>query len=276
MSIKLVLVGCGNMGYAMLAGWVQSGRVKPGEVAVVEPAAALRERAAALGVPTASDIANLPSGAQPDVVVVAVKPQVIRDVLVACTAWGNGKSTFLSIAAGTPVSTFQQILGRRTPIIRCMPNIPAVIGKGMIVVYRSPQVTKDVEAFVLNLLSANGRVAMIRNEGLMDAATAVSGSGPAYVFHFIECLTAAAEKVGLPADTAKLLALQTVYGATSLAAESKAEPGDLRQQVTSPNGTTAAALSILMGEDRLENLLGAAIEAARARSEELGDIVLGQ
>jgi pyrroline-5-carboxylate reductase len=104
----------------------------------------------------------------------------------------------------------------------------------------------------------------------MDAVTAVSGSGPAYIFHFIECLTAAAEQVGLPADTAKLLAMQTVYGAAALAAESGAEPGELRKQVTSPNGTTAAALNVLMGEDRLKNLLAEAVEAARARSVELG------
>ena len=154
--------------------------------------------------------------------------------------------------------------------MRCMPNTPAAIGKGMMVTFANANVTEETKHFVADLLSASGEVATIDDESLMDAVTAVSGSGPAYVFHFIECLTAAAEKAGLPEKTAKLLAMQTVYGAASLAAESSEDPGVLRQQVTSPNGTTAAALAVLMGEDRLKILLGEAVEAARARSVELG------
>ena len=118
-------------------------------------------------------------------------------------------------------------------------------------------------------MSTSGRVARIDSEDLMDAVTAVSGSGPAYIFHFIECLSAAAEKAGLPAETARLLAMQTVYGAASLAAESGEEPGRLREQVTSPNGTTAAALGVLMGENRLRDLVTEAVEAAKKRSVEL-------
>jgi len=140
----------------------------------------------------------------------------------------------------------------------------------MMVVYSNPLVTDDVRRFVAELLSASGVVTTIDNENLMDAVTAVSGSGPAYIFHFIEALTVAAEKAGLPIDTARLLAMQTVYGAAALAAESGEEPGVLRQQVTSPNGTTAAALAVLMGEDRLTKLLTEAVEAARLRSIELG------
>src|SRR5690606_28950065 len=117
----------------------------------------------------------------------------------------------------------------------------------MMVVCANGNVTAETSAFVQELLAASGAVATVNDEGLMDAVTAVSGSGPAYIFHFIECLTAAAEQAGLPTDTAKLLAMQTVYGAASLAAESNEEPGVLRQQVTSPNGTTAAALGVLMG-----------------------------
>jgi len=138
------------------------------------------------------------------------------------------------------------------------------------VVFSNPLVSDDVRRFVLELLSASGVVTTIDDEGLMDAVTAVSGSGPAYIFHFIEALTTAAEKAGLPAETAKLLAMQTVFGAASLAAESDAEPGELRRQVTSPNGTTAAALAVLMGEDRLTKLVTEAVEAARLRSIELG------
>jgi pyrroline-5-carboxylate reductase len=181
-----------------------------------------------------------------------------------------GRATFLSIAAGTGIAAFTEILGAETAVMRCMPNTPAAIGKGMMVTFANDKVADATKAFVLDLLSASGEVTAIDSESLMDAVTAVSGSGPAYVFHFIECLTAAAEKAGLPAKTARLLAMQTVFGAASLAAESREDPGVLRQQVTSPNGTTAAALAVLMGGDRLKDLLGEAVEAARVRSVELG------
>jgi pyrroline-5-carboxylate reductase len=194
---------------------------------------------------------------------------VIREVVAGYTRFA-GTSTFLSIAAGTGIQTFTEILGPNAAVIRCMPNTPAAIGKGMLVVFSNPNVAGRSKAFVGDLLSASGEVATIDNEGLMDAVTAVSGSGPAYIFHFIECLTAAAEKAGLPAETAKLLAMQTVFGAASLAAESREDPAVLRKQVTSPNGTTAAALGVLMGGDRLKTLLTEAVEAARARSVELG------
>jgi pyrroline-5-carboxylate reductase len=270
MTIKLVLAGCGNMGFAMLAGWLKSGKLAPSAVFVVEPNADLRQRAAALGCGTGADAGDIPAEAVPDLVVIAVKPQVIREVTAAYKRFGDGRTTFVSIAAGTPAATFEEILGGRAPIVRCMPNTPAAIGKGMMVVFSNRLVSDGTKGFVADLLSASGEVATIEDEGLMDAVTAVSGSGPAYIFHFIEALTVAAEKAGLPAATAKLLAMQTVYGAASLAAESGEDPGLLRQQVTSPNGTTAAALAVLMGEDRLTRLLMQAVEAARLRSIELG------
>ena len=270
MTIRLVLAGCGNMGYAMLAGWLKSGKLAPPAVFVVEPNDALRKRAEALGCGGAADAAGIPAEAAPSLVVIAVKPQVIREVTAAYKRFGDGRTTFLSVAAGTPVATFTEILGDRTPIVRCMPNTPAAIGKGMMVVFSNPLVSDDTKRFVADLLSASGEVAEIDDEGLMDAVTAVSGSGPAYIFHFIEALTVAAEKAGLPSKTAGLLAMQTVYGAASLAAESREDPGVLRQQVTSPNGTTAAALAVLMGEERLTKLLTEAVEAARLRSIELG------
>ncbi|MBZ9674491.1 pyrroline-5-carboxylate reductase [Mesorhizobium sp. ES1-1] len=270
MTIRLVLAGCGNMGYAMLSGWLKSGKLAPSAVFVVEPNADLRQRAAALGCDTAPDAGDIPADAVPELVVIAVKPQVIRDVSAAYKRFGDGRTTFVSVAAGTPSATFEAILGHRAPIVRCMPNTPAAIGRGMMVVFSNKLVSEDTKRFVTDLLSASGEVTTIEDEGLMDAVTAVSGSGPAYIFHFIEALTVAAEKAGLPAATAQLLAKQTVYGAASLAIESDEEPGVLRQQVTSPNGTTAAALAVLMGEDRLTNLLTEAVEAARLRSIELG------
>ncbi|MER9960009.1 pyrroline-5-carboxylate reductase [Mesorhizobium sp. M0045] len=270
MTIRLVLAGCGNMGSAMLSGWLKADKLPPAAVFVIEPNAELRKRAEALGCSAAADADAIPAHAVPTLVVIAVKPQVIRNVTAGYIRFNDGRTTFLSIAAGTPVATFEGILGDRAPILRCMPNTPAAIGKGMMVVFSNRLVSEDTKRLVADLLSANGQVADIGDEGLMDAVTAVSGSGPAYIFHFIEALTVAAEKAGLPGKVAKLLAMQTVYGAASLAAESGEEPGVLRQQVTSPNGTTAAALAVLMGEDRLTRLLTEAVEAARLRSIELG------
>jgi pyrroline-5-carboxylate reductase len=268
MSLKVVLAGCGNMGFAMLAGWLKAGSLKPGEVLVVEPNAELRARAEKLGCKVGANASGLTG--EPLLVVLAVKPQVIRDVTQSYAALGNGSTTFVSVAAGTPVSTFSEILGDKTPIIRVMPNTPAAIGKGMMVGFTNDHVKDATRQFVEELLATSGEVAFIDDEVLMDAVTAVSGSGPAYIFHFIECLTAAGEKAGLPSETARLLAMQTVYGAASLAAESDEEPATLRKQVTSPNGTTAAALEVLMGGDRLKNLVTEAVEAARLRSVELG------
>jgi pyrroline-5-carboxylate reductase len=270
MAVKVVLVGCGNMGYAMLAGWLKSGKLVAGEAFVVEPNAALRERAAKLGSETAADAGGFAADLAPDLVVFAVKPQVMRDVVPAYRRLADRGTTFLSIAAGTGIAVFEELLGKTAAIVRCMPNTPAAIGKGMMVVVSNGNVGQRTKEFVADLLSASGKVATVDDEALMDAVTAVSGSGPAYVFHFIEALTAAAEHAGLQPETARLLAMQTVYGAASLAAESGEDPGMLRQQVTSPNGTTAAALGVLMGEERLTRLVTEAVEAARLRSIELG------
>lgn len=269
MAVEIVLVGCGNMGYAMLAGWLTSGRLKLGEVVVVEPSDALRARAAQLGATTVADASAIDADVAPRLVIFAVKPQVILDIVPAYARFAS-TATFVSVAAGTPIAAFETALGDGARIVRCMPNTPAAIGKGMMVVVANVHTDEPTMEFIRELLSASGAVTTIDDENLMDAVTAVSGSGPAYVFHFIECLTAAGEAAGLPAETAKLLAMQTVFGAASLAAESNDEPGELRRQVTSPNGTTAAALSVLMDGDRLKTLVGEAVEAARARSVELG------
>ena len=268
MSGAVVLVGCGNMGRAMLEGWLASGRLAPADALVVEPAEALRAKAAALGATALADAGEIGKDVTPRLVVFAVKPQVVRDVIPAYARF-KASATYVSVVAGTPIAAFEQLLGADAAIIRCMPNTPAAIGKGMMVTFANPHVTAEATALVDGLLSASGEVTAIGEEGLLDAVTAVSGSGPAYVFHFIECMTAAGEAAGLPADKAKLLAMQTVYGAASLAQASDEEPGELRRQVTSPNGTTAAALSVLMGEDRLKTLVTEAVLAARDRAFEL-------
>lgn len=265
MSETVLLVGCGNMGRAMLEGWLKA---RPDLAAhVVEPAAALREAAGALGANAVASAADLPEIA-PDLVVLAVKPQVMADVLPDYA--GYGRATFVSIAAGTTVATLRAGLGAGAAIIRCMPNTPAAIGAGMMVCHATPEVGEAAKRLTSALLSASGEVAWIDDEGLMDAVTAVSGSGPAYVFHFIEALTAAGVTAGLPVELAERMALQTVMGAGRLAAESGTPPGTLRAQVTSPGGTTAAGLAVLRDTGRLEALLTETVEAARARGEELG------
>ncbi|MEX0957350.1 MAG: pyrroline-5-carboxylate reductase [Rhizobiaceae bacterium] len=266
---KLVLVGCGNMGFAMLKGWLDAGRLAAGQVEIVEPTGPLRDRAAGLGV-TVHETAQGPSPSADALVILAVKPQVIVKVAGDYRAFAQAGATFVSIAAGTPVAALEAALGDNTPIIRCMPNTPAAIGKGMIVLFANAHVSADAFRGVKELLAANGMVETIDDENLMHAVTAVSGSGPAYIFHFIECLAAAGEKAGLPKDTAAKLAMQTALGAASLAAASDDPPSRLREQVTSPNGTTAAALGVLMGDGKMERLVEEAVEAARQRSEELG------
>ncbi len=270
MSKKVVLAGCGNMGFAMLEGWLSGGVLEPDYVYVVEPNDTLRDRAATLGVHALPDAAALPSDLVADLVVLAVKPQVMAAVLPAYASLAASGAAFLSVAAGVSVRAYEAALGANTQIVRCMPNTPAAIGKGMLVYFNNAAVTDKTDGFVKQLLACSGLVAKIDSEQLMDAVTAISGSGPAYVFHFIECLTEAGINAGLPEEIAKQLAMQTVMGAGALAAQSSDTPTKLRENVTSPNGTTQAALNVLMGGNALQKLVNEAVEAARKRSVELG------
>jgi len=267
MGKSVLLVGCGNMGYAMLKSWIAAGKMAPNDVTVIESHAALRARAAELGVSVAESPQQ--TGNDADFVVFAIKPQAIRDVAPTYVRFAP-RSTFISVLAGVSTAIFEEMLGSQAAVIRCMPNMPAAIGKGMMVLFSNRNVSAEARAFGEALLATSGLVATVDSEELMDAVTAVSGSGPAYIFHFIECLIAAGEQAGLPAETARLLAIQTIYGAASLARESGEAPGKLREQVTSPHGTTAAALSVLMGENRMLNLVSEAVDAASKRSMELG------
>ncbi len=267
MNRTIILVGCGNMGRAMLEGWLAAGKADPNDVTVVEPNDELRARAEALGVTACIDADGLPDGATPFIVVFAVKPQVMRDVAAAYRRFTGTGTTFVTIAAGTPIAVFEEILGQEAAVIRSMPNTPAAIGKGMMVNVANANAPREACDFVKDLFSANGRVEEVDDEALIDAVTGVSGSGPAYVFHFIEALTQAGIAAGLAPDMAATLAGQTVHGAASLAAESDETPETLRKQVTSPNGTTQAGLDVLMGE--LTDLVKRTVEAAKARSIEL-------
>ena len=268
MGHKIVLIGCGNMGYAMLAGWTQADPSL--EVHVVEPFADFRKRAEQTGAKTAESLNALPENLQADLVILAVKPQMIAPVLAECGSMAASGATFVSIAAGTTMATMADALPHPAPLIRCMPNTPAAVGEGMMVLCAGSGVSEDAKALTERLFSTSGAVAWVAEENLMDAVTAISGSGPAYIFHFIEALTAAGEALGLPAETAALLAMQTVAGAGKYAQLSDSSPTTLREQVTSPNGTTEAALKVLMADNHLGKLVAEATKAARDRGVELG------
>jgi pyrroline-5-carboxylate reductase len=266
-AAPLVLVGGGRMGSALLAGWLARG-LPAGAVVVAEPDADAQRRLteAHPGIATVVELTVLDR--VPSVVVLAVKPQVMAAVLPAAAAFSG--ALFVSIAAGRTLDSLAAALGPAAAIVRAMPNTPAAIGRGITVCIANAHVDAARRDLCDALLCAVGEVAWIDSERLMDAVTAVSGSGPAYVFYLIECLAAAGQAAGLPGDLAELLARQTVAGAGALVAASPSESAAaLRRNVTSPNGTTEAALNVLMGENGLAPLLRHAVEAAARRSREL-------
>jgi pyrroline-5-carboxylate reductase len=265
MAIRILLVGCGNMGHALLSGWMRMPETP--EVVVVEPAEGLRQRAAAAGASVIAGADAMPRDFVPDVVILAVKPQVMPQVLPEYA--GLRGTCFVSIAAGTTLETLTQGLGDAA-IVRCMPNTPAAIGRGVFGFTGNPRVSDAQKAMVRRLLEPGGTVFELDDEAMIDRVTAVSGSGPAYLFHFIEALAAAAVAVGLPEAVAVEAARQTVFGAAALAEASPEDATALRRAVTSPGGTTAAALDVLMGEDRLTRLMTEAVGAAFDRARELG------
>ncbi|MGE0651943.1 MAG: pyrroline-5-carboxylate reductase [Alphaproteobacteria bacterium] len=263
----LLLVGCGRMGGALLQGCLARGIVTADAVTVVEPAEAARAEATTLGVRAVADVGDA-AAAAPDLILVAVKPQVVDAVMPAYARFA-GRSVFLSIAAGRTTASFERLLGDAAAVIRAMPNTPAQVGRGITALYATGRVDAGGRDLAAALMGAVGEVVWLADEAQMDAVTAVSGSGPAYVFHLIEALAAAARAAELPDDLAEKLARATVTGAAELAFQSSEPAGRLREQVTSPGGTTAAALDVLMGEGGLTDLMTRAVAAAAKRSKEL-------
>lgn len=259
----LVLLGCGKMGSALLEGWLKGG-IAPASVYVLDPAPSAWVQAQGVHINE-----DLPSN--PAICLLAVKPQMMGDALPRMVALGNGETLFLSIAAGTSIAHFETALGAQTPIIRSMPNTPAAVGKGITAIIGNAQATPAHLDMAEGLLAAVGQVVRLTSEDQIDAVTGVSGSGPAYVFHLIETMAKAGEAQGLPADMAMQLAKATVAGAGALAEEASEDPSQLRVNVTSPGGTTAAALNVLMDETHgFPKLLADAVKAATERGRELG------
>lgn len=271
-AAPLLLIGCGKMGGALLQGWLRGGLAKDA-VKVVDPYVD-HARSMVPELPKdsfAESVAALPAGIAPGFVVLAVKPQMMDQALADFDAIDKAKSVFLSIAAGKTIGYFERHLGEEAAIVRAMPNTPAAIGKGITVGCPNQNVSESQKGICHDLLRAAGAVEWVADEALIDAVTAVSGSGPAYVFHMVEALTGAGEKIGLSRELAQKLATATVYGAGALLQQSDEDAAQLRRNVTSPNGTTEAALNVLMREDGLGKIMVEAVRAAHKRSRELAE-----
>ncbi|MDM7933366.1 pyrroline-5-carboxylate reductase [Tabrizicola sp.] len=259
----LVLLGCGKMGTALLSGWLAAG-VPVEAVWVIEPNPT--DWLIQTGVHLNEGLPQTPA-----VAILAVKPQMMGAALPALQALGNGTTLFISIAAGTTIATFEAALGDKTPIVRTMPNTPAMVGRGITAICGNAFVSEEDLGLARELMAAVGQVVDLDDEHQIDAVTAVSGSGPAYVFHLIEAMAAAGEAEGLPHPIAMQLARATVCGAGELAYKSPETAAQLRINVTSPGGTTAAALAVLMDADTgFPALLRRAVKAAANRGRDLG------
>ena len=257
--MNVTLVGAGNMGGAMLEGWIESRRTG---LRVIDPAIAperrkaLEERGVAFR-----------SNGHPDVVVIAVKPQIMDAVLVDIADIPGSDTLIVSVAAGIPMATYERHFGEAARVVRVMPNTPAAVGRGVSVCFANPNVDEGDREAATGLLEAIGSVEWIESETSMDAVTGLSGSGPAYVFALVEALAEAGRSEGLEPDLAERLARATVSGAGELLHRSSESASTLRRNVTSPGGTTAAGLEVLRAE--LPDLARRTVAAAAQRSREL-------
>lgn len=265
----VALIGAGNMGLAMLEGWASEGLTGE-QVAVIEPNPSERLRALCAAKGYALGAAPAAASVARDAVILAVKPQMLDAGAEAAAPFVGPGSLVVSILAGKRIADMAARLPAAQAIVRAMPNTPAAIGRGVTGAYASGATSEDQRALAHALLAAVGQVEWVDSEALIDAVTAVSGSGPAYVFYLVECLAAAGVEVGLPPALSEHLARATIEGAGELLhRQPDVSAETLRQRVTSPGGTTAAALSVLMTEDGLAPLMSRAVAAANKRAGEL-------
>jgi pyrroline-5-carboxylate reductase len=265
-TTTIAFIGGGNMARAMLAGLLRAGH-EPGALRAADPAAGQRERLGELHESLRVLAANADAAQGADVVVFAVKPQVLPEVARSLSV--QPAQLAVSVAAGVTLASLRDWLGADVPCVRVMPNQPALVGAGMSVLCASPSVSPAQRDQAEYLARAAGAAAWVRDESLMDAVTAISGSGPAYFYLLMEILEDEARRLGIDAPVARQLAVQTACGAGLAARDTAASPGDLRRTVTSPGGTTQAALQVLE-QGKLRELFASAVEAARLRSVELG------
>lgn len=263
---SLFLVGGGKMGMALLDGWLAAG-LEPSQFLVQDPkpSEALKNSGVRLNPDTKSLAAHAP-----DITILAIKPQFIEAVLPALSLPDG--SLVVSLMAGVPLATLSDMLGDKLACIRTMPNTPAAIGKGMTGLYADAQTTPDQRGATEALLQAVGQTVWLDTEAAIDSVTAISGSGPAYIFHMAEAMASAGEQLGLSQDIARQLAEQTLVGAAAMLEQMDTPSAQLRQNVTSPGGTTQAALDVLMADDGLGQLMHRATKAAQARAVALAQI----
>jgi len=261
----LVLFGAGRMGGALLNAWLKSGAANSPIIQDPHPADWVTALAAK-GEVRLNDGAPVPA----DLLVLAVKPQYMGDVLPLAAKWVGAETLIVSVAAGSTIEQLSTGLNGHTRIIRVMPNTPALVGRGMSVICPGAGAQPTDTQRASDLFSAVGKTVAIGDESLMDAVTALSGSGPAYVFLLVEAMAAAGVEQGLPKDVAMELAMATVAGAGEMMWQGEGAPATLRENVTSPGGTTAAALEVLMASPGMKELLSKSIASATARGKELG------
>lgn len=263
----MLLLGCGKMGGAMLRGWLARG-VPGKQLFVVDTNPRDLDDVIAAGVSVVTKPADLPADFAPAIVLLAIKPQFMDEALPDYRRFARPQTLFLSIAAGKTLAYLRQQLGDAT-IVRAMPNTPAAVGRGVSVIVRQPGVARAQLDLCAGLLSAVGEIAWVDDEDLINAVTAVSGGGPAYVFLLIECLAEAGRQAGLPAELAMQIARSTVCGSGELAYRSSESAEALRKAVMSPKGTTEQAIAVLTAPDGLQPLMTRAIAAATRRSREI-------
>ena len=272
--MRIVFIGGGNMGSALIGGLLGRG-LAASEVSVVEPADVQRAALAArfTGIESCAAAADCRGLASADLVVLAVKPQQMRDALRPLVPFlGASSPVVLSIAAGLRLADIGRWLGGHGRLVRAMPNTPALVGEGIAAMHALPGVDARGRALAEEVLAAGGEVVWVEHESMLDAATGVSGSGPAYVFYFLEALERAAREVGFGEDVARRLAYRTFSGAIALAQASEHPPSVLRAQVTSKGGTTERALESMQA-NRVADAIVAAVRAATQRAAELGDVL---
>lgn len=269
---SILVVGCGKMGSAIVQGWVKSG-VDGHCIHIVDPnAKMLSELKANYAVNLYQTPDELPCVIF-DYIMVALKPQQIDASLPVYSAWTDETTSIISIAAGINSDSLNRLLPKLSRVIRVMPNTPALIQKGVLVAYATSNMPEANKNYCQQLFTSLGHFYWLENEDQMDAVTAISGSGPAYLFYFVECFVKAAENTRLPAELAKNLAINTILGAAYLLESEDKDPSQLRVDVTSPKGTTEAALNVLMQNNSLEHLMCDVVQAATNRSQELAKLV---
>ena len=268
---KITFIGGGNMAHSLIGGLVATGMSNK-DISVSEPKADLREKLSKnFGVNTLEENASAVMGA--NVIVLAVKPQILQEVVTPLGALvAEARPLLISVAAGVTCSSIERWVGGNPALIRVMPNTPALIGAGISALYANNNVSDGQGTLAEKIMAAVGKTVWIKEETLMDAVTAVSGSGPAYFFYVMQAIHDAAVREGLDAETARLLSLETALGAARLAVESMEEPGSLQKQVTSPGGTTEAAIKVF-DDAGVRDTLRQAVSAARARGGELAKLL---